>query len=91
MVLKLPLRLLPTRVTAAMITTAIRATMRPCSIAVVPDASWTKQECKLLMLLRVLMLIDQSVKHGRLIPIQTFRSNSASLNNHYLNENLIEN
>jgi hypothetical protein len=38
-VLNLVERLVPTAVTAPMITTAIRATMRPYSMAVAPDSS----------------------------------------------------
>lgn len=90
MVLKLQFRLPPTRVTAAMFTTAIRVTMRQCSIAIAPDGSWTKGECKLLMLLRALMRIDQIVKHGRFKSVQTVRLNYASITKYYLWENLIE-
>ena len=90
MVLKLQFRVLPTRVTAAMFTTAIRVTMRQCSIAIAPDGSWTKRECKLLMLLRALMKIDQIVKHGRFKPVRTVRLNYTTITKYCPRENLIE-
>jgi hypothetical protein len=43
-VLNVPERLLPTFVTAPMITTAISAAMRPYSMTVAPDSSRTKRE-----------------------------------------------
>ena len=42
-VLNLLLRLVPTAVTAPMMTTAIRAAIRPYSMAVAPDSSFMKR------------------------------------------------
>src|ERR1700686_5531489 len=49
MELNVPLRVVPTNVTAVMITTAINAAIRPYSMAVTPDSSLAKREIRVFM------------------------------------------